>query len=148
MTHRLTPFALALLALLWGTPALAQPTREVTVTARSVVPIDARLRYTTMIILPDGEDILDIICGDKDFWIVSGVRNFAYVKPAKAGAATNLNLVTASGAVYSFSLTEGSANPDLKVFVTPDESLASASPSSAARPGRLHSDETIEAVRR
>lgn len=43
--------------------------------------------YTTMLILPEGEDILDIICGDKDFWVVSGVQNFAYVKPAKAGAA-------------------------------------------------------------
>jgi type IV secretory pathway VirB9-like protein len=113
----------ALCALLWTSVAEAQPTREVTVSPRSVVSIDTKLRYTTMLILPEGEDILDIICGDKDFWIVSGVQNFAYVKPAKAGAATNLNLVARSGAVYSFLLTEGAASPDLKVFVLPDRPL-------------------------
>ena len=50
-----------------------------------------------MIILPEREEILDFVCGDKDFWVVSGAQNLAYVKPAKAGAQTNLNLVTASG---------------------------------------------------
>ena len=62
-----------------------------------------------MIILPEHEQILDFVCGDKDFWVVSGAQNLAYVKPAKAGATTNLNLVTASGNVYSFLLTEGAA---------------------------------------
>ena len=60
-----------------------------------------------MIILPEKEEILDFVCGDKDFWVVSGGQNLAYVKPAKAGATTNLNLVTASGNIYSFLLTEG-----------------------------------------
>jgi type IV secretion system protein VirB9 len=105
--------------------ARAQDTREVTVTARSVVPVHTKVRFTTMIILPAHERILDYVCGDKDFWIVSGAENLAYVKPAKAGAETNLNLVTASGAVYSFLLTEGSAPPDLKLYVVPDASLAS-----------------------
>ena len=59
-----------------------------------------------MIVLPDGEEILDVICGDKDFWVISATQNIAHVKPAKEGAATNLNLVTGSGAVYSFLLTE------------------------------------------
>ena len=79
--------------------AHAQGTREVTVTARSVVPVHARVRFTTMIILPEHEQILDYVCGDKDFWVVSGADNLAYVKPAKPGAETNLNLVTASGTV-------------------------------------------------
>ena len=57
-----------------------------------------------MIILPEQEEILDFVCGDKEFWVVSGAQNLAYVKPAKAGATTNLNLVTASGNVYSFLL--------------------------------------------
>jgi type IV secretion system protein VirB9 len=76
------------------------------------------LRFTTLIILPDGERILDFVCGDKDFWTISGVENLAYVKPARAGASTNLNLVTASGRVYSFLLTEGADEADLKVYVT------------------------------
>ena len=85
----------------------------------AVIPLQTRLRYTTMIVLPDGEEILDVVCGDKDFWVISATQNIAHVKPAKEGAATNLNLVTASGTVYSFLLTEhgGAATPDLKVYV-------------------------------
>jgi type IV secretion system protein VirB9 len=48
-----------------------------------------------------------------------------YVKPAKANSETNLNLITASGNVYSFVLHEISGDqtgePDLKVFVEPKE---------------------------
>ena len=126
-----------------ATAANAQSTREVAVTPQSIVSIDARLRFTTMLILPDGEEILDMICGDKDFWVVSGTQNFAYIKPAKAGAATNLNLVTSSGTVYSFVLKEGAANPDLKVFVVPDRSFAP----QASKP-KLHSSAEIEELRR
>lgn len=104
--------------------AQAQTTREVSYDARTIVKIQAKLRFTTMIILPEHEEILDVVCGDKDFWIVSGGQNLAYVKPAKAGATTNLNLVTASGTVYSFLLTEGAGSPDLKLYVTPDPSRA------------------------
>src|SRR5579864_9445482 len=99
-----------------ATAAEVVPTsREVHYTNRSVVRVNARLRFTTMIILPESEEILDFVCGDKDFWIVSGAENLAYVKPAKAGATTNLNLVTASGRIYSFWLTEGAADADLKL---------------------------------
>ena len=88
--------------------AAAQTTgvREVTASDRSLIPLDTRLRYTTMVVLPDGEEILDVVCGDRDFWVISAAQNIAHVKPAKEGAATNLNLVTASGTVYSFLLTE------------------------------------------
>lgn len=99
-------------------PADAQTgVREVAATERGVIPLQTRLRYTTMIVLPDGEEILDVICGDKDFWIISSTHNIAHVKPAKEGAATNLNLVTRSGAIYSFMLTEKTTPPDLKVYV-------------------------------
>jgi type IV secretory pathway VirB9-like protein len=108
------------IALTVGAPAFAQGTRDVSVTERGIVPVQTKLRFTTLIILPDGERILDFVCGDKDFWAISGVENLAYVKPAKAGASTNLNLVTASGRVYSFLLTEGAAEPDLKLYVTSD----------------------------
>ena len=101
----------------------AQTTREVSYNPRSVVRINAKLRFTTMIILPESEQILDFVCGDKEFWVVSGTQNLAYVKPAKAGASTNLNLVTASGNVYSFLLTEGTAEADLKLYVVPDRSM-------------------------
>ncbi len=111
-----------------GRPALAQPTREVTYNPRSVIRIDARLRMTTLLVLPDTEEILDFVCGDKDYWVISGAQNLAYIKPAKAGAATNLNLVTASGHVYSFLLVEGSPDPDLKVYVVPDPNAPPTTP--------------------
>lgn len=111
-----------LLILLLSMPASGQTPgiREVSASDRSLITLQTRLRYTTMIVLPNGDEILDVICGDRDFWVISATQNIAHVKPAKAGAATNLNLVTASGAIYSFLLTEDSApntSPDLKVYV-------------------------------
>jgi type IV secretion system protein VirB9 len=107
------------------TSLLAQGTgiREVSASERSLIPLQTKLRYTTMIVLPEDEEILDLICGDRDLWVISATQNIAHVKPAKEGAATNLNLVTTSGAIYSFLLTEGkSGQTDLKVYVTADSS--------------------------
>ena len=88
---------------------------------KDVVAVRAKVRYTTLIVLPKNEVILDFTCGDKEFWIVNGTANFAYVKPAKVKAETNLNLITASGNVYSFVLREISetpgTEPDLKLFL-------------------------------
>jgi hypothetical protein len=64
--------------------------RETSASDRGVIQLNTRLRYTTMVVLPDGEDILDVVCGDKDFWIISAAQNIAHVKPAKEGAATNM----------------------------------------------------------
>lgn len=128
MSHRswFSWMRLAVLPLFLGiVPALAQTTgiREVTASDRSVIPLQTRLRYTTMIVLPDGEEILDVICGDRDFWVISAVQNVAHVKPAKAGTETNLNLVTARGMIYSFLLIEknSTTTPDLKVYVNVDK---------------------------
>ena len=82
-----------------GLAAQAVGIREVSASERSVIPLHTKIRYTTMIVLPDDEEILDVVCGDKDFWVISATQNIAHVKPAKEGAATNLNLVTASGTV-------------------------------------------------
>ena len=100
MSTRLVVPALVLTALCssWAsTPVAGQATgiREVSASARSLTPLQTRLRYTTMIVLPEGEEILDVVCGDKDFWVISAAQNIAHVKPAKEGASTNLNLVTA-----------------------------------------------------
>jgi type IV secretion system protein VirB9 len=104
--------------------------REVSASERSLIPLQTRIRYTTMIVLPDDEQILDVICGDKDFWIVSATANIAHVKPAKEGAATNLNLVTNAGTIYSFMLTEksGTSTPDLKVYVASESTISKGKP--------------------
>lgn len=120
------PYGLVAMFVLFplGVGAVAAQTagiREVTASERSVIPLHTKLRYTTMVVLPEDEEILDVICGDRDFWVISATQNIAHVKPAKDGAATNLNLVTASGTIYSFLLTEGkSPQPDLKLYVKGD----------------------------
>jgi len=139
MSRVVTVFAL-LMAM--STAAYAQGTREVSYGPKSVIALTAKLRFTTLIILPEGEEILDFVCGDKDFWVVSGAQNFAYVKPAKAATATNLNLVTASGHVYSFVLTEGSAEPDLKVYVR----LETSSEGAVSIP-RFHTAAEVQSLR-
>lgn len=107
-------------------PPDAQPSaRVVQYGDKDVVKVNTKLRYTTLIVLPKNEQILDFTCGDQAYWVVNGNQNFAYIKPAKAGSQTNLNLVTASGNIYSFVLAEISevadAAPDLKVFIEPKE---------------------------
>jgi type IV secretion system protein VirB9 len=80
----------------------------------------------------------------------------AHVKPAKEGSSTNLNLVTGTGAVYSFLLTEkNGGTPDLKVYVTSDPSAPRTKPKyySAAQVEELQSELTqaraaIEAANR
>jgi type IV secretory pathway VirB9-like protein len=88
---------------------------------KDVIRVKTMVRYSTLIVLPKEEEILDFTCGDKEFWVVDGAQNFAHVKPAKPGARTNLNLIAASGNIYSFVLKEVSGSsesePDLKVFV-------------------------------
>jgi type IV secretion system protein VirB9 len=140
VTRQLTTshvFAWTLAVAIWTSPWLsarpaAQTTgiREVAASPQRLIPLHTRLRYTTMIVLPDDEAILDVICGDRDFWVISATHNIAHVKPAKEGAATNLNLVTVGGAVYSFLLSEkaGNSPPDLKVYVTADPSAPRATP--------------------
>jgi type IV secretion system protein VirB9 len=131
MMHPRWLLAVVLVVVPVGLPVSAQTTgiREVTASDRSVIPLHTKLRYTTMVVLPEDEEILDVICGDRDFWVISATQHLAHVKPAKDGAMTNLNLVTASGAIYSFLLTEGkSAQPDLKVYVTADPNIARGTP--------------------
>src|SRR5262252_8680929 len=103
-----------------GPVAAASGSKVVQYGDHDVVLISAKIRFTTLIQLPKTEQILEFICGDKEFWVVNGAQNFAFIKPAKVGSETNLNLITAAGNVYSFVLREvGDGTPDLKVFVEP-----------------------------
>jgi type IV secretion system protein VirB9 len=99
--------------------------RVVKYAKEDIVPVRAKLRFSTLIVLPEDEEILDFTTGDKEFWVINGAHNLCYVHPAQAGIRSNLNLVTASEHVYSFLLTEISnqpnLEPDLKIFVEPKE---------------------------
>jgi type IV secretion system protein VirB9 len=108
-----------------GPPARARGARTVLYYPRALIVIRAKLHYTTLLVLPDGEDVVEATCGDKDVWIVNVRGALVSVKPAKAGAETNLNVVTASGQVYAFILTEVSEpsgqDPDFTVYLEPDD---------------------------
>jgi type IV secretory pathway VirB9-like protein len=108
------------------TNAATEPAARVVKYAKEdLVPVRAKLRFSTLIVLPEEEEILDFTTGDKEFWVINGAHNLCYVHPAQAGIRSNLNLITASGHVYSFLLTEISnqpaLEPDLKLFVEPKE---------------------------
>src|SRR6516165_1317893 len=110
-------------------PALAQDAsaRTVQYHSQDIVPIGAKLKYTTLIEVPPTEKIMEAATGDKDFWVVDVVGNFCFVHPAKAGISSNLNLITDKGNIYSFTLQDVSAspdNPDLKVIVQPADQSA------------------------
>src|SRR6266852_2175650 len=117
--------------LLWQPSAAADGARIVKYGKEDIVPVHAKLRFSTLIVLPDEEEILDFTTGDREFWIINGSHNLCHVHPAQAGIRSNLNLITASGHVYSFLLTEISSDPntqpDLKLFVEPKEVSASGS---------------------
>ena len=140
---RMLTCLIVLSSLIASVPLTAQSAREVSYTRESVVTLRAKLRFTTVIVLPDDEEILDFVCGDKEFWTVSGAQNLAYVKPAKAGGTTNLNLVTSSGRVYSFVLSEGAAEPDLKVFVRLED--ADRAPTA---PTKFYSTQLVDELKR
>ena len=100
--------------------------RTVKYAQSDIVEIHAKLRFSTLIVLPSDEDILDFTTGDKDYWIINGSHNLCYLHPAAANIQSDLNLVTTRGHIYSFLLTEiskrPSEEPDLKVFIEPKDS--------------------------
>jgi type IV secretion system protein VirB9 len=141
----------------------ADGARTVRYGKEDIVSVHAKLRFSTLIVLPDNEEILDFTTGDREFWIINGSHNLCYVHPAQAGIRSNLNLITASGKVYSFLLTEISsepnAQPDLKLFVQPKESSGPASLGGYVRAGeaeayrkelerlRAQTDEQVQTAR-
>ena len=78
----------------------------------------ARVRHTTVIVLPAEERILDFVAGDSEYWHLTGAANVAYLKPLAEDAATNVALVCESGRIYSFLVSEhGEKPPHLVVRV-------------------------------
>jgi type IV secretion system protein VirB9 len=104
--------------------AYAQDTaaRTVQYHSQDIVPIKAKLKFTTLIQVPATEKIMEAATGDKDFWVVDVIGNFCFVHPAKAAISSNLNLITDKGNIYSFTLQDVSGTsetPDLKVLIVP-----------------------------
>jgi type IV secretion system protein VirB9 len=153
MRRQLTGTAI-LIALLTAAGLTQQTARTVAYHTQDIIPIQAKVKYTTVIILPISEKIMEAATGDKDFWIVDVVDNFCFVHPAKAGISSNLNLITDKGNIYSFTLTDVTTTgqePDMKVIVEPaDRSsiIASAGPPQFVPAASLvQSQEQLELLR-
>jgi type IV secretory pathway VirB9-like protein len=117
-----TRLAALVLSTLTLVPSLfAAEARTVRYGPRDIVDINCRIRNSTLILLPAGEKLLDLVIGDRDMWILEGTDRYAYVKPTQVGSSTTINLIAESGNVYTFLAREVSKNPeatpDIKVFV-------------------------------
>ena len=87
-----------------------------------LVDIQAQVRHTTVIVLPENETILDFVVGDSEYWHLTGAANVAFLKPIATGVETNVALICESGQIYSFLASEGE-EPHLVVRIeaAPDE---------------------------
>jgi type IV secretion system protein VirB9 len=116
---------LCLLALIPAGALADTGARTVQYGETDIIAVHAKIRFSTLIVLPANEEILDATTGDKEFWIINGAHNLCYLHPAQQGIRSNLNLITSSGHVYSFLLTEISSQPntepDLKIFISRKE---------------------------
>ena len=133
MSHvsRVAPYLIAIPAL--AVTPVAKPhaphvsnaptVRDVTLTPDRVVDVSTRLRFSTTLQLPPGEEVADVVSGDADGtrdgrWIINGSKGtgYVYVKPTAAGGETNLTVVSKSGNSYLFLLHETRKTPpDLRV---------------------------------
>jgi hypothetical protein len=111
-----------------ASPPITKAARTVVYHPRDLITLRAKLHYTTLLVLPEGEEVVEATCGDKEFWIVNVRGGLVSIKPAKPGGETNLNVVGASGQLYAFVLTEVSntkdVDPDLTVYLEPDDPAA------------------------
>jgi type IV secretory pathway VirB9-like protein len=116
---RLGALVLAVSAL--GPSVFAAEARTVRYGPRDIIDVNCKTRNSTLILLPAGEKLLDLVIGDRDMWILEGTDRYAYVKPTQIGSSTTINLIAQSGNVYTFLAREVSrqpdASPDIKMFV-------------------------------
>ena len=101
-----------------------------------------RLRHTTVIVLPEGERILDFVVGDSEYWHLTGSANVAFVKPLARDTGTNIALVCESGLIYSFLVEEGSeGTPHLLVRLEAGAEASGVAGSGRGEPAFVARDE-------
>ena len=107
--------ALAALLLAAAAPA-AEDVFRIVASEDEIPRIRAKTRHTTVIRLPEDEEIVDFVLGDSEYWGVAGSGHIAYLKPSGSNVQTNLALVCASGRIYSLLAKEG-GEPHLAVYI-------------------------------
>ena len=114
-------------------PATAPGVLRVEAQPDHIVEVRTKTRHTTVLVLPPGENILDFVVGDSEYWHLSGSANLAYLKPLDEKVRTNVALICESGAIYSF-LVKEAADPHLVVRIeTRAGSTAPGAPAYVAR---------------
>src|SRR5258707_334377 len=68
-----------------GTAATPDGARVVKYSKEDIIPVHAKLRFSTLIVLPASEEILEFTTADKEFWIINAPHNHCYFHPAQAG---------------------------------------------------------------
>ena len=91
-----------------------------------IVEVRTKTRHTTVLVLPQGENILDFVVGDSEYWHLTGSAHLAYLKPLDEKVQTNVALVCESGAIYSF-LVKEAPDPHLVVRIEAGRGTAPAS---------------------
>ena len=109
-----------------------------------IVELRTRTRHTTVLVLPRGENILDFVVGDSDYWHLSGAANLAYLKPLDEKVQTNVALVCESGTIYSFLVKEA---PDPHLVVRIESGRAAGPPDQPAFVARSAIDDYREMAR-
>ncbi len=70
--------------------------------------VTTRVRHVSTVVLPVSDTIVDVIAGDGEYWDVSASAHLAFIRPLMAGAASNLVILTAAGAVIPLVVVERS----------------------------------------
>jgi type IV secretion system protein VirB9 len=106
---------------------VSPPVRTVKYGDHDVLPLNTRVGFDTMVLLPAGETIIEAAIGDADHWVVNVSQNMAHIKPSAPDLTTNLNLISSRSVVYSFYLKElAGQEPDLKVIVEAKDAILQA----------------------
>jgi type IV secretory pathway VirB9-like protein len=127
---RLCVVGLVVAALSGAVFAQSPGIREVKLSPRTVVTVNAKVGFTTMIVMPPSEPLADVIWGDTVGWSVDETGNILRVTPLKAGAESNLNVVMPDSTVYTFILREGAKDggkalqPDFQIVGKTDAAAA------------------------
>ena len=121
-----------------GAPAQDGPVLRVSGESQEqdhIIEVRARVRHTTVIVLPPTENILDFVVGDSEYWHLTGAANLAFLKPLATGRQTNIALICTSGTIYSFLVAErGGEDNHLIVRVEPEAEESSPLVSTAHNP--------------
>ena len=97
---------LALGCALLAAPAAAQGPRAAPAAGDEPIPVAARVRHVTAVVLPQTAEIVEVVVGDAEQWDVSAAAHLAFVRPLVEGARSNAVLLTAAGLIVPLTLVE------------------------------------------